>query len=44
MKLYATLYHGTGSDFDEIDLSIGASEGMEFGAGFYVTPDFETNR
>jgi hypothetical protein len=36
------LYHGTGVDFDEVDLSFAASEGMEFGPGFYVTPDFET--
>jgi hypothetical protein len=40
MRLYATLYHGTNASFDEVDLSYGQNEGLEFGTGFYATPDF----
>jgi hypothetical protein len=41
LKLYATLYHGSGVSFDEVDLSYGQNDSLEFGPGFYATPDFE---
>jgi hypothetical protein len=37
MKLFATVFHGSGSPFESIDLSFGAGAGLEFGAGFYTT-------
>lgn len=36
-----TLYHGTNTDIEDIDLTRG-SQYKDFGKGFYVTPNRET--
>jgi hypothetical protein len=41
LKLYGNIYHGTDVDFSDVDLSLPREDRLEFGAGFYATPDFE---
>jgi hypothetical protein len=43
MKLYGTLYHGTASSFDVVDVFHNLGDAtLEFGYGFYTTTDMET--